>query len=118
MKPTLFVDSKVGSEENGPLAKTMRAIGEAFGAISVPDFAAPDGVEADIIIVGSAARALHFLKETENATIGIFVFPKREEAPSAGLADRYPTRVRVMMWEEFGHQLAALITEKSAKEEV
>lgn len=117
MKPSIFVDDKVGREENSPLVKAMRVIGEAFGAISVPNFATPDGTETDIIIVGSATRALYFLKETESTIIGIFVFPKSEEAPSVALAERYPTRVRVMMWEEFTDQLRTLIAEKSVKEE-
>ncbi|MDP2641866.1 MAG: hypothetical protein Q8P21_01050 [bacterium] len=109
----MFVD-KIGTKDGDPLRNAIQMI--SFGAKVVPEFITND-VEADIIVVSTAARALHFLKETENATIAIFVFPKSEVAPANALAERYPGRVRAMGWEQFTVSLIALIAEKAKKEE-
>lgn len=113
-QPTVFVD-KMGSKEGDPIRMAIRMI--STGATVVPEFTTVDGVEADIVIVSSAARALHFLKETENATICIFVFPKSELQVATTLAGRFPNRIRVMGWEQFGPSLWSLIAEKTKKEE-
>ncbi len=114
-QPTVFVD-KIGTKEGDPLRMAIRMI--STGATVVSEFMTADGIEADIIIVGSATRALHFLKETENTVIGIFVFAKAELQVATTLAGRFPDRVRAMGWEQFGPSLWALIAEKTKKEEV
>ena len=115
-QPTLFVD-KMGTKEGDPIRMAIRMISQTFKATLVPEYTTADNVEADIIIVSSAARALHYLKETENATIGIFIFPKAEVPAATALANRYPDRVRAMGWEEFVPSLLTLIGEKTKKEE-
>ena len=112
-EPTVFID-KIGTKEGGPLRKAIEMV--SFGAKVASEFITDD-VEVDIIVVSSAARALHFLKETESSTIAIFVFPKSEVASASALAERYPNRVRAMGWEQFTLSLIALIAEKAKKEE-
>lgn len=114
-QPTLFVD-KMGTKEGDPIRMAIKIIGQTFKATLTPEFMTVDNVEADIIIVSSAARALHFLKETENATIGIFVFPKAEVPAVTALANRYPDRVQAMGWEQFVTSLLTLISEKKKEE--
>ena len=113
-EPTVFVD-KIGTKDGDPLRNAIQMV--SFGAKVMPEFMAANDVEVDIIVVSSAARALHFVKETENATIAIFVFPKSEVAPANALAESYPGRVRAMGWEQFTVSLIALIAEKAKKEE-
>ena len=113
-EPTLFVD-KIGTKDGDPLRNAIRMV--SFGAKVMPEFMTPDEVEADIIVVNSAARALHFLKETEKSTIAIFVFPKSQVAPANALTERYPGRVQAMGWEQFTVSLITLIAEKAKKEE-
>ena len=114
-QPTLFVD-KMGTKEGDPIQMAIRMIGRTFKATLAPEFMTADNVEVDIIVVSSAARALHYLKETENATIGIFVFPKAEVLAATALAKRYPDRVRAMGWEQFVPSLLTLIGEKTKEE--
>ena len=113
-EPTVFVD-KIGTKDGDPLRNAIQMV--SLGAKVVPEFMTADEVEADIIVVSTAARALHFLKETEKATIAIFVFPKSEVPPANALAERYPNRIRVMGWEQFTVSLIALIAEKAKEEE-
>lgn len=117
VQPTVFVD-KIGTKEGDPLRNTIQVV--SFGAVVVPEFMTADGVEADIIVVSSATRALYFLKETEKSVISIFVFPKSvvsSVAAETALAERYPDRIRLMGWERFTLDLIALIAEKAKKEE-
>jgi hypothetical protein len=113
-KPTVFVD-KIGDKEGDPIRRAIQMV--SHGATVVTEFLTADDVEADIIVVNSAARALHFLKETEKSMIVIFVFPKSEVSPANALAERYPDRVRTMGWEQFTLTLIALIAEMTKKEE-
>ncbi len=114
-KPTVFVD-KIGTKYGDPLRNAIQIV--SLGATVIPEFMTTDDTEVDIIVVSSAARALHFLKETEKSVISIFVFPKSEVSSATALADRYPGRVRVMGWEQFSLDLIALIAEMAKKGEV
>ena len=94
MKPTIFINIE-SHELSNPIAMVFGPIASSCGAEVVEKLVNGD-VEADIVVTNSISNALHFTKETEETSIILVYFYKRDRETLMELANRYSKRVSVV----------------------